>query len=73
MKALQMAKSIFQSSIEEVRNSFVCALAPEIVALVEKKAEPVTTVIEALQVLEMLLEMTPDNHSMKLLELLPFL
>ena len=63
MKTLQMALSVFQSSEVEVRNPFIQSLGPEVVRLVEKKAEPVTTVIEALQVLEMLLELTPETHS----------
>ena len=63
MKALQMARSVFQTKEEMVRNPFIHALGPEVVKLVERKEEPVSTVIEALQVLELLLEMTPDSHS----------
>ena len=58
-----MAKSLFQYHEKEIRNPFIQALGPEVVRLIEKKAEPVTTVIEALQVLEMVLELTPEVHS----------
>lgn len=58
-----MVKSVFQINNEVVRNPFLHVLGPEIVRLVEKKAESVTVATEALQVLEMLLEMTPDTHS----------
>ena len=58
-----MVRSVFQITDETIRNPFVHALGPEVVRLVEEREEPVTVVIEALQVLELLLEMTPDAHS----------
>lgn len=58
-----MTKSLFQSTDKDVRNPFINSLGPEVVRLVEKKAEPVSTTIEALQVLEMVLDITPDLHS----------
>lgn len=54
---------MFQISSEEVRNPFLHALGPEVVRLTEGETQPVTVVIEALQVLEMLLELTPEAHS----------
>lgn len=54
---------MFQVSSEEVRNPFLHALGPEVVRLAEGDAQPVTVVIEALQALEMLLELTPEAHS----------
>lgn len=62
LKTLQTLRSVFQVSSEEVRNPFLHALGPEVVRLAEE-AQPVTVVIEALQVLEMVLELTPEAHS----------
>ena len=63
LKALQTVRSVFQTSDEAVRNPFLHALGPEVVQLAEGEAEPVAVVIEALQVLEALLELTPEAHS----------
>lgn len=54
---------MFQIGSEEVRNPFLHALGPEVVRIAEGETQPVTVVIEALQVLEMLLELTPEAHS----------
>ena len=58
-----MVRSVFQISNEVVRNPFLHALGPEIVRLVEGETQPVAVAIEALQVLELVLELTPDEHS----------
>ena len=54
---------MFQTSDEVVRNPFLHALGPEVVRLVEGEDQPVAVVIEALQVLELVLELTPEAHS----------
>ena len=62
LKALQTMKSLFQSTHLEARNQFIHALGPEVVKVVEGEGE-VAVMIEAVQVLETLLELTPEAHS----------
>ena len=62
LKALQTIKSLFQTSHWEARNRFIHALGPEVVKVVEGEGESVV-VVEAIQVLETLLELTPEAHS----------
>ena len=57
-------RSVFQNTMAvDVRNSFVHSLGPEVVRLVQERGDNVTVAIESLQVLETLLELTPETHS----------